>query len=106
MPDCARMKGVYGVLTEKQKRSARLLWEGYKVGQIASILQVHRSTIWRWYQNQDLRRYRERLVERECKKLAEKMFPETKEIINGADGKRANKVINNLLDLYLPELFP
>ena len=88
------------MLTKKQKRSAQLLWEGYRVGQIASLLQVNRSTIWRWYQDQDLRRYAERLFRRNGEELAEQFAEERLKIINGSDEKKAYEMANRVLDEY------
>lgn len=99
------MKGVYGVLTKKQKRSAQLLWEGYRVGQIASLLQVNRATVWRWYQRQDLRQYAESLFRQNNEELAEQLAEEKFRIINGSDKKKANEMANRLLDRYLPYVF-
>ena len=105
MPDRALMRGVYGVLTKKQKRSAQLLWEGYRVWQIASLLQVNRSTVWRWYQRQDLRQYAESLFRQNDEELAEQLAEEKFRIINGSDKKKANEMANRLLDRYLPYVF-
>ena len=88
------------MLTKKQKRSAQLRWEGYRVGQIASLLQVNRSTIWRWYQDQDLRRYAERLFRRNGEELAEQFAEERLKIINGSDEKKAYEMANRVLDEY------
>lgn len=51
------VKGVYRVLTEKQKEAVRLLCiEGKKVQDAAAILGVHRCTIWRWSQAKDFQK--------------------------------------------------
>ena len=70
------------------------------MGQIASLLQVNRSTIWRWYQDQDLRRYAERLFRRNGEELAEQFAEERLKIINGSDEKKAYEMANRVLDEY------
>lgn len=48
------------MLRQNQKKCISLLWKGYKVHQIAAMLGVHRTTIWRWFQREEMRRYAER----------------------------------------------
>ena len=43
-------------LTEQQKRAAYLFFDAHGVGEIASLLGVHRTTVWRWYQRSDFQR--------------------------------------------------
>lgn len=43
-------------LTAQQKQAARFFFDGKKPGEIAALLGVHRTTIWRWYQRRDFQR--------------------------------------------------
>lgn len=51
-----RKKQARRPLTDQQKRAAQLYFDAHKIGEIADIIGVHRTTIWRWFQRKDFRR--------------------------------------------------
>jgi len=51
-----RRKQARRPLTDQQRRAAQLIFDGYHQGDIAAILGVHRSTIWRWRNRKDFQR--------------------------------------------------
>lgn len=51
-----RKKQARKPLTDQQKRAAQLMFDGHPIGEVAAILGVHRSTIWRWRNRKDFQR--------------------------------------------------
>ena len=72
-------------LTDQQKAAARLFFEAYKPGQIASILGIHRSTVWRWRNRPDFDRELRRITD---KWLREKRRETLREIHNSPEYKQ------------------
>lgn len=54
---------------EKQKQAVRLLFEGERVGDIASAVGVHRSTLWRWFRRPEMQRYAKGYFTRRARQL-------------------------------------
>ena len=49
------------MLTEQQKKAARMLCDGWSIPETAAEVGVHRVTVWRWTKRRDFRRERRRI---------------------------------------------
>lgn len=67
--------------TAQQKAAVKQLIHGARVKDVATTLHVHRSTIWRWFQNPKLRQYAKRYYDKEIQKILEK--PITDPLLEG-----------------------
>ena len=71
----SRKKQPLKPLTEKQKQAVALVYADERINDIAAVLGVHRTTIWRWQQKREFRKewlridrnWRRKLVRREAK---------------------------------------
>lgn len=70
-------------LTDQQKTAVKLLINGARVSEVAAALDVHRTTLWRWFQNPKLRRYAKRYYDREIQKILKKPIKDP--LFNGLD---------------------
>lgn len=87
------------MLTNRQKEAARLLCKGCKVKEIAAMLHVHRSTLWRWWQRPEMRRYCERYCKRETARIFAAPNPLLEEL-NSPDPWKAERTAVRIIDLY------
>lgn len=62
------------VIGEKQKRAVKMLWNDYKVPEIAAELGVHRATLWRWWQHPEMQRYAEKYCTTQARRILSKSF--------------------------------
>lgn len=98
IPERSLMRRVGGVLTKKQRLSAKLFYEGYSMKQISSLLQVNRSTVWRWYQRPDMVRYARGYYLRRNGILVKKRLRRISAGLDSSDGIEANRAANCVLD--------
>lgn len=70
-------------LTDQQKAAVKLLINGARVSEVAAALHVHRTTLWRWFQNPQLRNYAKRYYDREIHKILEQPIKDP--LFNGLD---------------------
>ena len=72
-------------LTEQQKQAAKALFETGRIGDTASAVGVHRSTIWRWYKRSDFQRELNRVHDKWQRDYRRKML---KKIHNSPEYKK------------------
>ena len=51
-----RKKCHHKPMTDQMRQAAQLMYDGNRTGEIAAMLGVHRTTIWRWYNRRDFQR--------------------------------------------------
>ena len=56
------------VIGEKQVAAVKMMVDGdYAIQDIAAILGVHRTTVWRWFQHKEMQKYYDRYEAKKCK---------------------------------------
>lgn len=98
------MKGGPGVLTEKQKQTAHLLYLGHSINQISAEIGVHRTTIWRWYKNPELIKYGQRYFQTQNNKIRRRnrksrYQKQIERDLAGTDEMIANETANRVMDM-------
>ena len=80
---------------------------GYLLQDVASILGVHRTTVWRWFQHSEMRKYFDRYYEkqmrdviREAKKQEEARMKEIRVRLDSANPWEAYAAAVAVLDRY------
>ena len=94
------------ILGEKQKAAVKMFWlGGYKIQDVASALGVHRSTLWRWYQHEEMRRYHDWYIRQQMgimrwkmQDKAEKKAQEIREKLRNGNPVEVNALANDVLD--------
>ncbi|MBR4908174.1 MAG: helix-turn-helix domain-containing protein [Acidaminococcaceae bacterium] len=87
------------LIGEKQKRAATLLWKGLKTPEIAAVLGIHRSTVWRWFQHEEMREYTQKVFRRNRgRALRKPMKNALSEAVESGDHWRINAAANRILD--------
>lgn len=98
------------MVTEKQKQSVKLFWKGMKVHEVAEILGVHRTTLWRWYHRPEMVRYAKQYCNRARYKLHERMWKKCMAELDSPDPdvsyERALKVVDMYLRWVQPNAYP
>ena len=94
-------EGVAGVyqISDKQKKAVRLLWKGHKVKEIARMLNVHRTTLWRWFQHPEVAAYAQRYFDRETRRIFAKPF-EFETALDSSDAQTAQRAALHVMDLF------
>lgn len=85
---------------EKQKKAVKMLWNGYKVHEIAATLGVHRATLWRWWQHPDMRAYAEKYTTTQARRIINKAFGEELSArLESPDPWERNEAAGRILDI-------
>ena len=94
-------EGVTGVyqISDKQKKAVRLLWKGHKVKEIARMLGVHRTTLWRWFQHPEVVAYAQRYFDRETRRILSKPY-EFETALDSSDAQTAQRAALHVMDLF------
>lgn len=69
-----RVKGKRQPLTDQQKKAADLYFDHPQYSELAALVGVNRSTIWRWMKREDFRRELDRAIARNEKKHRAEMM--------------------------------
>lgn len=80
---------------------------GYKIQEVANILGVHRTTIWRWFQHNEMQRYywryEEKKIRKEYREIEKEAIAEAEELSKKLDSPNpweANAAANLILHKY------
>ena len=94
-------EGVTGVyqISDKQKKAVRLLWKGHKVKEIARMLNVHRTTLWRWFQHPEIAAYAQRYFDRETRRILSRPY-EFEMALDSSDAQTAQRAALHVMDLF------
>lgn len=80
--------------------AAKLLWQGKKVHEVAVILGVHRTTIWRWWQHPEMEKWARWYFATETGKYLTKVEEQTLSQLDDPDPLKAQRAAIRVLDAY------
>lgn len=87
------------IVGNAQKYAVKLLFQGKKVREVAAIMGVHRTTLWRWFQHPELQTYAARYCESERRKIIEAPYYGELFDLNNPDPFKALEAAKRALDL-------
>lgn len=86
------------MLDSKKKRAVKLRWEGYKTYEIASMLGIHRVTLWRWWQRADVQEYALRYWQRQSARILEAGRNRYLDLLDSSDPLETQKAALEVID--------
>lgn len=95
------------IVGKKQKKAAKLFAEGKKTREVAALVGVHRTTLWRWWQHEEMWECSEKVWDaRKRKILASCRFVEPLAAeLEDPDPFKAQAAACRILDKYGPYLY-
>ena len=80
---------------------------GYQIQEVASILGVHRTTVWRWFQHKEMQKYYDRYEAKQIRKQFREIGRETRKEMEELQRKldssnpwEVNAAANAILNRY------
>ena len=86
------------MLDSKKKRAVKLRWEGYKTHEIASMLSIHRATLWRWWQRDDVQKCALRYWQKESARILESGQNKRLNLLDSSDPLKTQNAALEVID--------
>lgn len=86
------------MLDAQKKKAVHLRWEGLKTYEVAAALGVHRATLWRWWQREDMQRYALAYWEKERRKILDQGREDCVRMIDSNDPLEAQRAALRVID--------
>lgn len=98
------------VVGEKQMAAVKMIVDGgYKIQDVASILGVHRTTVWRWFQHREMQKYYDRYEKKKYKEVlrkwrleARKEARDLEKMLDSSNPWEANAAAVKIMDTFFP----